>query len=170
MDNSEQQTPIKLGEYGRIFQQLCDVGSQIENPEEQQHFFEQLVQLMTRLNPSVKNDENLQQKLWNHIAFATDYKLNLNYPVEIIPLSNIQQPEIVAYAQHNIRLRHYGHIMAQFVQASQTSAGDEEKEALKQAIINKMKKLQAGNKQNNIDITQFEHDYAALEQALNQES
>lgn len=83
MDYNTNRPRLKMSSYGRNVQQMVEKCLTIEHPAERQGYAERIVEIMaTVTQQSLKNPE-VKQKLWNHLAYIADYKLNINYPCHI---------------------------------------------------------------------------------------
>lgn len=52
---------------------------------------------------------DFKHKLWDHLAIMSDFKLDIDYPYEIIRKDNlVTKPDSIPYPSTKIRYRHYG--------------------------------------------------------------
>ena len=59
--------------------------------------------------PTLRDIPDFKHKLWDHLAIMADFKLDIDYPYEVIRKDNlITKPETVPYPSTKIRYRHYG--------------------------------------------------------------
>ena len=56
---------------------------QIADREERTRCAYSIISSMSRVQPKIKEQDDWKQTLWDHLAFMSDYKLDIDYPVEI---------------------------------------------------------------------------------------
>ena len=103
LDYNTQRERIKLNEYGREIQQMVDYCVSIPDREERQVCAEAIIDTMRKMNPSDQNINDRIQTLWDHLALMSDFKLDIDYPVEITTAEQMaSKPEPVAYPNTRI--------------------------------------------------------------------
>ena len=131
---------LKLPEYGRNIQQIIDYCCTIEDREERTRCAYSIIQIMGNLFPQLRDEADYKHKLWDHLAIMSDFKLDIDYPYEIIKEENLdQKPESVKYKLEKIKYRHYGKIIERMINSACTYPDGEEKDALVMLISNEMK-------------------------------
>ncbi len=109
MEYNTQRSDLKLKEYGRNVQKIVEFVIDIEDREKKNAYAYGLIQLMKQLNPSIKENLDLQQRLWDHLFIMSDFKLEVDSPY---PKPNedilINKPEPLKYKNSNMKYRHYG--------------------------------------------------------------
>ena len=75
---------LLLREYGRNVQDLVNHILSIEDRAERTRLSYLLVNLMSKLNPQLKDIQDSQQKLWNHLYVMSGSQLDVDAP---FPLS-----------------------------------------------------------------------------------
>jgi hypothetical protein len=118
---------IIMPEYGRIVQELVQRAKEIEEAGKRQAFVESIIEIILKLNPSVRSIDDYMSKLWKHIFHIANYELDVVMPAGIsIPT----RPELtakgqrIAYPANNNRMRHYGvHIQKLIKKAMATEEG-----------------------------------------------
>ena len=83
MDYNTNRPHLKMPSYGRNVQQMVEECLTVENPAERQEYAERIVEIMAVLTQQSLRNGEVTQKLWNHLAFIADYKLDITYPCEI---------------------------------------------------------------------------------------
>lgn len=136
------QKKLTLPEYGRNIQQMVDYCVGIPDREERTACAYSIIASMGNLFPELRDNPDYTHQLWDHLAIMSDFKLDINYPYEIIRPENLfSRPEPIKYELSRIGLRHYGkHIEDMIHKACEMEDGDE-KNALVMFIANHMKKL-----------------------------
>ena len=79
-----------MPEYGRGVQMMVDMAVQIEDREERQRCAQTIVKIMSGLLPSTASRDDDEHRLWNHLARIANYKLDIDYPVNIVPQEEVQ--------------------------------------------------------------------------------
>ncbi len=139
---NSQQEKLVLPEYGRNVQQMVDYCVTIPDKEERTRCAYTIVQIMGNLFPQLRDTEDFKHKLWDHLAIMSDFKLDIDFPYDIIKKENlITSPEPVKYKLEPIMFRHYGKIIERMIDAACEYPEGEKKDALISLIANHMKKL-----------------------------
>lgn len=91
--------------------------------------------------PQLKDNAELNQRLWDHLAIMSDFKLDIDYPVEIVKKESLNvKPERVPYPQSKLKYRHYGRFVQDMINVAAGYEEGEEKKQLINLIANQMKK------------------------------
>jgi len=97
---------------------------------------------MGMMYPYLRDINEFKHKLWDHIAIMSDFKLDIDYPYDLPkPETFIEKPRLVPYEQSDMKYRHYGKIMENFIDA--TAKMDDENPAKAtntELLANQMKK------------------------------
>ena len=141
LDYNTQRERIKLNEYGREIQQMVDYCVTIPDREERQVCAEAIIDTMRKMNPSDLNINDRMQTLWDHLALMSDFKLDIDYPVEITTAEHMaSKPEPVAYPNTRIPVRHYGRALFELFETLKTMEPGEERDTLVRMTANQMKR------------------------------
>ena len=141
LDYNPQRERIKLNEYGREIQQMVDYCVSIPDREERQVCAEAIIDTMRKMNPSDQNVNDRMQTLWDHLALMSDFKLDIDYPVEITTAEQMaSKPEPVAYPNTRIPVRHYGRALFELFETLKTMEPGEERDTLVRMTANQMKR------------------------------
>lgn len=133
---------LALPEYGRNIQQMVDYCCTIEDREERNKCAYSIINTMSNLFPQLNQEADFMHKLWDHLAIMSDFKLDIDYPYDVIKPENLEtKPQPVGYKLESIKMRHYGKIVDQMIQRACEYPEGDEKEALVMLIANHMKKL-----------------------------
>lgn len=137
-----QQKKLTLPEYGRNIQKMVDYCLSIPDREERTVCAHQIIRSMRNVVPTIPDNEEGEQKLWDHLAIMSDFQLDIDYPVEIIKPENLgTRPEKVPYETESIRWRHYGKNLENLISVASEMEEGEERTELVRLIANHMKKL-----------------------------
>ena len=133
---------LALPEYGRNIQQMVDYCCTIADREERNKCAYSIINTMSNLFPQLNEETDFKHKLWDHLAIMSDFKLDIDYPYEIVkPESLESKPIPVKYKLEGIKMRHYGKSVGQMIERACDYPDGEEKDALVMLIANHMKKL-----------------------------
>ena len=138
MEYNTKQKRLPLPEYGRSVQKMVDHALTIEDRKERQQCAETIVRIMKSMFPDLPDHE---RKLWDHLAIMSDFKLDIDYPCEVIKPEEFHvAPEHLSYRNSEIRNRHYGRIVEEMIAHALTLEEGEEKSRFVELILIQMKK------------------------------
>ena len=141
MEYNTQRKKMELPEYGRSVQNMVDHALTIEDREERQRCANTIINIMGSMFPHLRDVPDFKHKLWDHLAIMSDFKLDIDYPFEIVKKEDlVVKPEKVAYSNGAIRYRHYGHILEELVKKASEVEDAEERKALVKLLAIQMKK------------------------------
>ena len=142
LEYNTQLKKLLLPEYGRNVQQMVDHCMTIEDREERTRCAYSIINIMGNLFPQLRDEEDFKHKLWDHLAIMSDFKLDIDYPYEVVKVEDLySKPEIVEYKLEPIKYRHYGKIIEKMIGRAAEYPEGEEKDALISLIAHHMKKL-----------------------------
>ena len=109
MNYNTDRIDIEMREYGRHLQKMVDYAIKIEDRNKRQKVAENIIHLMSTLNPQLRNTTDYKQKLWDHIFVVSKFKLEVDspYPIPTEESARIK-PANLPYPQKRIKLKHYG--------------------------------------------------------------
>lgn len=163
MDYNTQRPHLILPEYGRCIQDMVMHAITIEDKEERQRCAFTIIDLMANMQEYSGDEDDFYQKLWNHLAFISGYKLDIDYPVEIQRMDENQvKREPVPRPKINVGQRHYGAIIeAMTKKIAEMEPGDERDELIR-LVANQMKRAIANWNVNALDDEKIMDDLARL--------
>jgi hypothetical protein len=132
---------MELPEYGRSVQNMVDHALTIEDREERQRCANTIINIMGGMFPHLRDVPDFKHKLWDHLAIMSDFKLDIDYPFEIVKKEDlVMKPEKIAYSNGAIRYRHYGRFLEELVKKASEVKDEEERKALIKLLAIQMKK------------------------------
>lgn len=141
MEYNTKQKRLPLPEYGRSVQKMVDHALTIENREERQQCANTIVNIMASMFPNLRNLPDFERKLWDHLAIMSDFKLDIDYPVEVIKKEKFNEPpQRIPYQTGEVQHRHYGRIVEVMIAHACTLEEGEERARLVELITIQMKK------------------------------
>lgn len=133
---------LALPEYGRNIQQMVDYCCMIPDKDERTRCAYTIIKTMGNIFPQLRDEADYKHKLWDHLAIMSDFKLDIDYPYEIVKEENLEtKPEPVKYKLEHIKMRHYGKIIERMIERACEYPEGKEKDALIMLIANHMKKV-----------------------------
>lgn len=138
--NTEEKRLI-LPEYGRNIQNMVDYCLTIEDREERKRCANTIINIMGNMFPHLRDVNDFKHILWDHLAIMADFKLDIDYPYEIIKKENLyKSPPRLAYNTGRIRYRHYGKTLECMIRKATEYPEGEGKTFLIRLLANQMKK------------------------------
>ena len=141
MEYNTQRKKMELPEYGRSVQNMVDHALTIEDREERQRCANTIINIMGGMFPHLRDVPDFKHKLWDHLAIMADFKLDIDYPFEIVKKEDlVVKPEKLAYPNAGFRYRHYGRFLEAMVKKAVEIENEEEKLQLINLLAIQMKK------------------------------
>ncbi len=149
MNYNTQREKLPMPEYGRAVQEMVEYAVTIPDRAERQHCANSIIAIMGSMFPTLRDVPDFQGKLWDHLAFMSDYKLDIDYPCEITRLEKSKQiPDHIDYPAGDIRYRHYGHILPSLIrEAVNMPEGPERSQLVRLLAVQMKKDLMTWNKE-----------------------
>ena len=98
-----------LREYGRNFHKLVNHVKKIKEKEKRSSLSESLVKLMNMTHPELKNQNEIEQKLWDDLHIMSDFDLDVKSPYPMPKKEKVENiSERLQYPENDIIFRHYG--------------------------------------------------------------
>ena len=96
---------------------------------------------MSSMFPNLRILPDWERKLWDHLAIMSDFKLDIDYPVEVIKKEKFNEPpQRIPYQTGEITNRHYGRIVEEMIAHACTMEEGEERDRFIELITVQMKK------------------------------
>lgn len=141
MKYNTQNEKLNLPEYGRNIQNMVDHCLTIEDREERKKCAFAVVEVMGNMFPHLRDVNDFKHILWDHIAIMSDFKLDIDYPYEVITKEDLfTTPDKLEYSRPTMKYRHYGKILEKMIDIAADMDEGDEKEQLISQITAQMKK------------------------------
>ena len=141
MEYNTQRKKMELPEYGRSVQNMVDHALTIEDREERQRCANTIINIMGGMFPHLRDVPDFKHKLWDHLAITADFKLDIDYPFDIVKKEDlVVKPEQLEYPNGAFRYRHYGRFLEGMVKKAIEIEDEEEKKQLINLLAIQMKK------------------------------
>src|SRR5690606_15513738 len=98
-----------LKEYGRNVQKLVEYIRTVPDKDKRTELAYTLIELIKQLTPTIKDQPEDPQRVWDDLYIIADFNLDINAPYPV-PERDIlfKKPEKVNYPQSQVRFKHYG--------------------------------------------------------------
>lgn len=141
MKYNTQEKTLPMPEYGRAVQKMVDHAVTIEDKAERQRCANTIIAVMGNMFPQLRDVADFNHKLWDHLAVMSDFKLDIDYPYEVVkPEALHPTPERLPYPKGGIRYRHYGRCIEEMMKKACEMPDGGERDELLRLIAAQMKK------------------------------
>lgn len=132
MKYNTQLKKLSMPDYGRNIQNMVDHCLTIENREERKQCANTVVEIMGNMFPHLRDVNDFKHILWDHLAIMADFKLDIDYPYEVITEEELHtRPGKLDYSRPTMRFRHYGKLLEKMIDI----AADMEEGARRDALV-----------------------------------
>lgn len=164
MEYNTTQEKLLLPEYGRLIQQMVKKALTLENRSQRQAYAQQIINVMAGLNPQMRHIPDYKQKLWDHLAYMSDYQLDIDYPVSINRITREERPTRLAYPNGQMRHKHYGCLLEDFLHRIEETENKTHQDSMVRKAAARMKRNLADWKGDGYDNHTIENDIAEYTQ------
>lgn len=131
---------LMMREYGRHIQKMIEYLLTIEDEEERQRNAQVLIELMGFLNPHLKNVEDFRHKLWDHLFFISDFRLQVESPYPIpTPEGLKRKPDALPYPKRKPKFSHLGKNLELVINKALSEEDPQKRQGFANAIAYYMK-------------------------------
>ena len=132
---------MQIPEYGRNIQKMIEYAKTIEDKAERNLAAKSIIKVMGQVNPSLKNNEDLTHKLWDHMFIIADFDFDVDSPFPK-PLREYFEtgPDRIPYPENEIDHRHYGRVIEQMIKKVAEEENEEARIKMGVAVANMMKR------------------------------
>jgi hypothetical protein len=153
---------MKLREFGRNVQMMLNYCKKLEDRDERNALARYIVRIMANINPSVQQEADYEQKLWDHVMHLADYQLDVDIPAEFTRAEhtprNVRPTRRMEYTLGRARFHQYGRNVELMSEVAVKMADEDEKLALIAMILNIMKmQIKGAEKDTNAELIVCEH-------------
>ena len=141
LDYNTQRNKLLLPEYGRELQNMVDYCTNLTDRGERQRCAETIIAIMSRMFPQNREAGDLKQKLWDNLAIMSNFKLDIDWPVDISEAKVIsKRPAPMDYPMEKIPVKHYGKMIFGLFEKLKTMEPGAERDELIALTANQMKR------------------------------
>lgn len=131
---------LTMKEYGRHIQKMVEHLMTIEDKERRQRQAHVVIELMGFLNPHLKNVEDFRHKLWDHLFYISDFKLDVDSPYPIPQKETYKvKPEPIPYPKRYPKYSHLGKNLELVITKALKEENPEKRQGFANAIAYYMK-------------------------------
>ena len=100
---------LQMPEYGRNILIMVEQLKAIPDKAKRSEQARAVVRVMETLNPQVHQQENYEQKLWDHLYMIAGYDLDIDSPYPApLPEAKAARPMVIPLDKTPVRANHYG--------------------------------------------------------------
>lgn len=109
VDYNSQRPHIILKEYGRNVQKLVEYIRNNPDKDKRTEMAYTLIELIKQLTPTIKDQPDNPQRVWDDLYIIADFNLDINSPYPVPAREEVfKKPLKVDYPQSQVRFKHYG--------------------------------------------------------------
>ncbi|MBO4466102.1 MAG: DUF4290 domain-containing protein [Bacteroidales bacterium] len=109
LEYNTQREPLKMSEYGRNILKMVEQLREIPDRDKRTEQARAIIKTMEILNPQVRQQENWEQKLWDHLYMIAGFDLDVDSPYPCPVKEDFEtKPVPLPMKGTKIRATHYG--------------------------------------------------------------
>jgi hypothetical protein len=143
LDYNTQREKLVLSEYGREIQKMVDVAIGLPTKEERMRCAKSIIRQMEMKNPQIRQSEDYEQTLWNHLFLMSRGQLDIDWPFDVSNAEKIHsKPQPIPIVKENgqAHMRHYGRLIMEIFEKLKTMPEGAERDELVRLTANQMKR------------------------------
>jgi Domain of unknown function (DUF4290) len=126
---NSQRPDMIIPEYGRNIQKMVQYAITLEDREERNQCCRAILSVMGQLFPHLRDIEDYNHKLWDHLHIMSNFKLEVDSPYPKPSEAELDKaPEKVPYPEGEVRFLHYGRYVERMITKCAEMEDGEEKE------------------------------------------
>ena len=141
LDYNTQRETLLMPEYGREIQRMIDHAITLPDKEERLRCAKTIVKLMATKVPQIRDNNDFEQTLWDHLYLMSHKQLDIEWPFDISEAEKFHnKPQPMQLPQGDIRLRHYGRLVCELLNKLKEMPEGDERDELIRLTANQMKR------------------------------
>ena len=141
LDYNTHREQLILPEYGREVQKMVDHAVTLPTKEQRQRCANTIIGIMERMFPQNRENMDYKQKLWDHLAIMSGFKLDIDYPVDISEAAHIsRKPQPMDYPKQKNPVKHYGGMLFKLFEQLKDMPKGRQRDELARLTANQMKR------------------------------
>ena len=161
LDYNTKREHLEMPEYGRGVQNMINYAIGLTDKTKKQKCAETIVKIMEIMFPQVRESADYEQKLWDHLAIMSHFKLDIDYPFEVTKEDEFyKKPQPMKYPMTKIRQRQYGHLIEELFDKLKVMPNGNERDELIRLTANQMKRNLASYNHGTMDDEKIADDLA----------
>ena len=122
---------LTMPEYGRNILKMVEMLQEIPDREQRSRQARAVVKAMELLNPQVHQEENWEQKLWDHLHIISGYNLDVDCPYPVpSPEQQQTKPLRIPLKDKPVKATHYGRNIESIIELIASQPEGEQKTAM----------------------------------------
>ena len=165
MNYNTSREKLVIKEYGRNIQSLIQYATTVEDREQRSQLAEFIVEMMSQLNPQMRNVDDFKRKLWDHLYLISDFKLEVDSPFPMPEPGSAILPAHVdrmEYPRDKIKYKHYGKNVETMINRASEMEDPEMQKDFVEVIANYMKMVYNTWNRDNINDEIIKNDLESL--------
>ncbi len=140
MEYNTQREKMPMPEYGRCVQEMIRHAESLKDKAQRQRCAETIVSIMANMHPELRQQPDFMHRIWDHLAYISDYKLDVDYPFPLTRLGEAgEKPQPLKYPMKRIGQRQYGHLVEESLERLTRMPEGEERDTLLRQTAQQMK-------------------------------
>jgi hypothetical protein len=132
---------MSISEYGRNVHRMIDHCLAISDKAERTRCAKTIVRVMAILNPQMKEFNDFEHKLWDHLHIMANFQLDVDAPFPKPEKAQLEsKPERVPYPINTIKYRHYGKILEDLIRKAMNEQDPKNRQVFTEQLAQLMKK------------------------------
>jgi len=143
LDYNTQREPLLMPEYGREIQKMVDIAVALPDRSQRQACAETIVKMMEAKVPQIRENEDYEQTLWDHLYLISRKRLDIDWPFDVSGAEKIMtksEPMTLPKKSDHVHLRHYGRLLEKVFEKLKTMPAGELRDELVRQTANHMKR------------------------------
>lgn len=137
---NSQRPHLTIPEYGRNIQKMVEYALTLSDREQRNKCVRAILSVMGQLFPHLRDIEDFNHKLWDHLHIMSNFKLDVDSPYPVPKVEDlVSPPQRIAYPQSEIKIGHYGKSVEKFIDKCIALEDGPERQAFALSIANLMK-------------------------------
>ena len=141
LDYNTQRETLLMPEYGREIQRMIDHAITLPDKAERLRCAKTIVKLMGTKVPQIRDNNDFEQTLWDHLYLMSHKQLDIDWPFDISEAEKFHnKPQPMQLPQGDIRLRHYGRLVGELLNKLKEIPAGADRDELIRLTANQMKR------------------------------
>ena len=139
-DYNTTRSKLRMSEYGRHVQDMIEYVTSIPDKDKRNEQIKAVVSVMGALQPQLKDMADYKHKLWDHVHYISDYKIDIDSPFPVPERESINaKPQPIPLERRPIRLNCYGRNIQNMIDLIAQRPDDDVKKHMIKVIASYMK-------------------------------
>lgn len=141
-----------MKEYGSNIQKLTDHIKTIKDREKRTLYANIMVELMRQIHPNMRDNQDYSNKLWDDLYIISNFELDVDSPFPPPSEEALgKKPLTVAYNQHSVDYKHYGHNLKLLVEKAIETEDKEDRLAFVSYLFRLMRSFYSTWNKDNVE-------------------